>query len=150
MENGFHESITSEEFRYAVSTYSLAVIGRLAVPEIEKIQDEAAVISLEAAGRIIRVTRQSDNPSLRGLYAVANEFKSCGAKAMSVLLHIVIYEKIITDTKFNKITQNPSFYRGNMLDIIKDIPIKVGEEEYVDRLNMDYILEKFKATEPGA
>ena len=147
MENGFHESITSEEFRYAVSAYSLAVVGKLAVPEIEGIQDETAIIYLEAGGRIIRVARKTNNPSLRGLFAVANEFKGFGTKAMSVLLHVLIYEKIVTNIKFNKFIKNPMFYNCKMLDLIKDIPIKIGEEECLDDLNMDYIMEKFKSME---
>jgi len=149
LDNEFHIPITSEEFRYALTTYSCAVSGKLHVPEIAAAAADPDTkmvgISVSAGNTTIRISYDKKNRSAAGLFAVAKEFIYSGEKAVSILLHILIYEKIITDPRLYPLTQSQLFFKGPFLDIIKDIPVKIGEEEHLNDLNMDYIMEKFRA-----
>ena len=145
----FHEPISIEEFRYAISIWSSVITGRLPVPEMLTIPENANdLVTIEFAvnsEKVIRIFKDLNSSSLPALIAVAKEFSYDDKKKASILLHCFIFEKIITCPLLFPYTQNRSFYDSPYLDMIKDIPIKINEEPEINNLNMEYILEKIKS-----
>jgi len=148
MNNAFHIPISIEEFKYAIGIWSAAITGKLPVPEILSIpedSDNVVVLEFSIRNNSIRFYKNKDHPALAAYIAVAKTFCDDPEKSVSVLLHCFILEKILTNPIFYQYTQDRSFFNGPYLDLIKDIPIKIGEERLLNNINMEYILEKFKS-----
>lgn len=149
MNDTFHAEISIEEFKYAVGIWSAAVTGKLHVPEMLRLPEDCGpTLCLEFSAsdkKNIIIYKDKDHPSLPAYIAIAKEFSSDSKKSISILLHCLIYEKILSSPLFKSYIDNLSIFRSPCLDLIKDIPIKIDNEEVLNDLNMEYILEKFKS-----
>ena len=148
MNDTFHAEISIEEFKYAIGIWSAAVTGKLPVPEVLSIPaDSNKVVGLEFSvsdKKNIVIYKDRDHPSLPAYIAIAKEFSADSKKSVSILLHCLIYEKILFSPLFKSYIDDLSIFKSPYIDLIKDIPIKIDNEEVLNDLNMEYILEKFK------
>lgn len=149
MNDTFHAPISIEEFKYAIGIWSAAVAGKLHVPEVLSIPEDAGMVfcmefSVSDKKNIV-ICKDKNHPSLPAYIAIAKEFNADTRKSVSILLHCLIYEKILLSPLFKSYIDNLSIFNSPYLDLIKDIPIKIDNEEVINNLNMEYILEKFKS-----
>ena len=149
MNDTFHTEISIDEFKYAIGIWSASITGKLHVPEILSIPaDSGPVLCLEFSvsdKKNIVIYKDRNNPSLPAFIAIAKEFSADTRKSVSILLHCLIYEKILLSPLFKSYIDNLSIFKSPYIDLIKDIPIKIDSEEVINDLNMEYILEKFKS-----
>jgi len=148
MSDTFHAEISIEEFKYAIGIWSAAVAGKLPVPEILNIPaDSGPTVFIDISiddNKKLAIYKPKDHPSLPAYLTILKEFSTDNKKRASILLHCLIYEKILLSPLFKSYIDNLSIFRSPCLDLIKDIPIKIGNEEMLNDLNMEYILEKFR------
>ena len=149
MNDTFHTEISIDEFKYAIGIWSASITGKLHVPEILSIPAVSGpVLCLEFSvsdKKNIVIYKDRNNPSLPAFIAIAKEFSADTRKSVSILLHCLIYEKILLSPLFKSYIDNLSIFKSPYIDLIKDIPIKIDSEEVINDLNMEYILEKFKS-----
>jgi len=149
MSDTFHAEISIDEFKYAIGVWSAAMTRKLYVPEISNIpEDSGPMMCLEFAtsdDKTIILYKEKDSPALPGYIAVAKEFTSDKKKLASVMLHCLIYEKILSSPLFKPYVDDRSLFADSYFKLIADIPIKIGEESSLNDLNMEYVLEKFKS-----
>ena len=149
MNDTFHAEISIEEFKYAIGIWSASITGKLHVPEMLNVPEDAGqVFCLEVSvsdRKNIVIYKDRNNPSLPAFIAIAKEFSADTRKSVSILLHCLIYEKILLSPLFKSYIDNLSIFSSPYIDLIKDIPIKIDNEEVINDLNMEYILEKFKS-----
>ena len=143
----FHTPISIEEFKYALGIWTNVISGKLMVTEFDKIPTDANILTLSFPvknGSMITIYRKAGSLSFKALLAIGKEFYQDPEKCISILLHCVIFEMIILNYIFNEYIDDKSIFDSPYLDIIKDIPIKIGEENAIDNFNWEYILKKFK------
>uniref|UniRef100_A0A6M3L9J1 Uncharacterized protein n=1 Tax=viral metagenome TaxID=1070528 RepID=A0A6M3L9J1_9ZZZZ len=143
----FHGPISIEEFKYALGIWASVLAGKLMVTEFDKIPTDAGMLTLSfpnKCGQIVTIYRKPGSLSFKALLAIGKEFYQDPEKCISILLHCVIFEMIIINSIFDEYIDDKSVFDSPYLDIIKDIPIKIGEETAIDNFNWEYILKKFK------
>jgi len=154
MVNDFHDPISSEEFKYALNVWSGAISGKIPVPEFNELP-AGKIVWIELIGpndKTITIARYKTAPSAKAIVAVIKAFAtsrdectSTRDKCTSIIMHLIVFEQIVTNPLFNKFVADRSLFSDPFLDLIRNIPIKVGEEGALNKLNMNYILERFEA-----
>ena len=149
----FHAPISIDEFRYAMIIWANIYTGKFMVPEFDKIPEGSGPLILSCSigeGKSIVIYRQPGSLSFKALLAIGKEFYKFPEKCISILLHCTIFELILINPLFNKYVADRSVFDSPYLDIIKDIPIKIGEEGAINNFNWEYILQKFQEAEIDA
>jgi len=150
----FHTDISIDEFKYALGIWAHVFTGKLSVEEFDKIPADAGLLTLSfpvgSDGEQVVIQRQPGSKSFKALLAIGKEFYQFPEKCISILLHCVVWELIMINPIFDKYIKSRAVFDSPYLNIIKDIPIKIGEESAINNFNWEYILQKFQEAEIDA